>query len=101
MKYHPSIRFLIAVLAMVAAIPCAKADGSSCVSIPCLGKCISKEEAAGKAIAMLCMRQSACYKDAECTRLAGGECGWKETPELAACLADTSKNTPSPPPLQK
>ncbi len=30
----------------------------------------------------------ACYHDATCERQAGGECGWTETPELDACLAN-------------
>lgn len=30
----------------------------------------------------------ACYQQATCERQAGGECGWTETPELDACLAD-------------
>ena len=30
----------------------------------------------------------ACYQQATCERQAGGECGWTETPELEACLAD-------------
>lgn len=30
----------------------------------------------------------ACYATATCERQAGGECGWTETPELDACLAD-------------
>lgn len=34
----------------------------------------------------------ACYQDAKCERQADGSCGWTQTPELAACLAN-------PPPL--
>lgn len=30
----------------------------------------------------------ACYQQATCERQADGQCGWTETPELAACLAD-------------
>jgi hypothetical protein len=30
----------------------------------------------------------ACYETATCERQAGGECGWTETPELAACLGN-------------
>ncbi len=30
----------------------------------------------------------ACYQTATCERQAGGECGWTETPELDACLAE-------------
>lgn len=30
----------------------------------------------------------ACYQTATCERQPGGECGWTETPELDACLAD-------------
>jgi len=32
----------------------------------------------------------ACYKGAVCERLASGQCGWRETPELAVCLSDAS-----------
>lgn len=28
-----------------------------------------------------------CFRDAICTRQAGGACGWTPTPELTACLA--------------
>ena len=35
----------------------------------------------------------ACYKTATCERQADGACGWTQTPELAACLAN-------PPPAQ-
>lgn len=34
----------------------------------------------------------ACYQDAKCERQPDGSCGWTQTPELAACLAN-------PPPL--
>jgi hypothetical protein len=30
----------------------------------------------------------ACYQSATCTRQGDGECGWTQTPELEACLAD-------------
>lgn len=35
----------------------------------------------------------ACYGDATCERQADGECGWTQTPELTACIAN-------PPPMQ-
>lgn len=35
----------------------------------------------------------ACYQSAACERQADGRCGWTQTPELAACLAD-------PPPIE-
>jgi hypothetical protein len=35
----------------------------------------------------------ACYRDATCERQADGTCGWTETPELTACLAN-------PPPVE-
>ncbi|MEJ0054045.1 MAG: hypothetical protein WDN10_05005 [bacterium] len=31
----------------------------------------------------------ACYKTARCERQPGGQCGWTQTPELAACLASS------------
>ena len=30
----------------------------------------------------------ACYRSAECARQSDGACGWTQTPELAACLAN-------------
>ena len=37
--------------------------------------------------------EHACYQDAVCERQSDGTCGWTETPELAACLAN-------PPPVE-
>ena len=101
MKHISSIGFFLAILILICAIQPAGADDASCVRMPCLGKCMSKEDVAGKAFPMFCMQQSACYKDVECTRLDDGKCGWKETPELTACLADKSNNAPTPMPIQK
>ncbi len=72
----------------------AQADDSACMRINCLGKCVSRAEMEGKAIPALCMRQAQCYNDVECTVLADGKCGWKETPEMKACLADRRNGMP-------
>lgn len=34
----------------------------------------------------------ACYRDAICEELPSGECGWRETDELAQCLTETKEN---------
>ena len=89
MKHPLFIYFIVTVL--LTGIQYAEADDPSCVRIPCLGQCISKEEAAGKVTPMLCMQAYTCYNNVECTRLDDGKCGWKETPELKDCLAAKSK----------
>jgi hypothetical protein len=38
----------------------------------------------------------ACYKTAKCERQATGQCGWTETPALAACLAQPKTAEPTP-----
>lgn len=57
-----------------------------------VGGCSSElcvEESEGE-IASICIYKDeyACYKNAKCERQAGGKCGWTETQELQACLAE-------------
>jgi hypothetical protein len=57
-----------------------------------IGGCSSQlcvEESDGN-VASNCMYspQYACYKTAECKRQTTGQCGWTETPALAACMKD-------------
>jgi len=97
MLRHLYALFLIAVLALMPVVPPAMAaDDPSCMRLPCLGKCASRKDMEGKAIPMLCMRHSSCYNNVDCTILDDGKCGWKETPELAACLADKPRGMPMP-----
>jgi eight-cysteine-cluster-containing protein len=60
--------------------PCAKAGCSGIV-------CVEAERA--KSIVTTCeyRPEYACYQAAACEPQANGECGWTQTPELAACLA--------------
>lgn len=37
----------------------------------------------------------ACYRDAECARQVGGECGWNQTSELLECLGSDGGGTTS------
>ncbi len=92
MKLLSSILSLPFLLVIIAGIQPVAADDASCMRMPCLGKCISKEEARGKVFPMHCLQQHVCYEGVECTRLEDGRCGWKETPALAACIADKSAN---------
>lgn len=91
MQIHLFLRAFLAIMIIGAAPLSATAeDDPGCVRLSCLGKCISKEEAEGKAIPMLCMRQYSCYNGVDCAKLEDGKCGWKETPQLKACLAEKS-----------
>jgi hypothetical protein len=49
----------------------------------------------GEEIASICVArpEHVCYRTAACERQAHGQCGWTQTPELAACLRN-------PPPIQ-
>ena len=48
----------------------------------------------GKQVITTCEYKAeyACYQSAQCTRQADGNCGWTQSPELQACLAN-------PPPM--
>ena len=94
MNNHIPTIFLVAIFIAIAPIKQAQADDPSCMRMPCLGKCMSREEAQGKVFPAYCLQQYSCYEGVECTVLGEGKCGWKETPELAACLADKSQNAP-------
>ncbi len=89
MKIFP-LFFLIVFL--IAGNACA--DDIDCVRNNCLGTCITKEEALHKIMPMICMAQYSCYQDAECLKLENGKCGWKETPQLKACIAEKTKAAP-------
>lgn len=84
------MKFVIAVLFLVFAITMnnAIADDGKCVRNNCLGTCISIKEALGKPVPMLCKQDYVCYQDVECMQLDNGKCGWKETPQMKACLAE-------------
>lgn len=60
-----------------AAAPCIKTgcSGIICADEELMSTCEYKPE-------------YACYQDARCERQGDGACGWTETPELQACLAD-------------
>lgn len=64
---------------------------SDCITTGCSGTICA---APGKDVMTTCEMKAeyACYQTAVCARQAGGECGWTQTPELAACIAN-------PPPL--
>jgi hypothetical protein len=95
-------RFIIATLVLMTGASVAKAeDDPSCVRMPCLGKCMSKEDTEGKAFPMLCLAQSACYDHVDCTKRDDGSCGWKGTPELDACIVEKSKLPFAPMQMQR
>lgn len=71
--------------------PTAGADtGAPCIKTGCGGTLCSDQE-----MMSTCefRPEHACYRDATCERQADGTCGWTETPELTACLAN-------PPPVE-
>ena len=43
--------------------------------------------------------EHACYKGATCEWQASGECGWRQTAELTACLANPPPGPDSPAPM--
>jgi eight-cysteine-cluster-containing protein len=61
---------------------------------PTTGECIrtgcSNEVCADEQVITTCVfrPEFACYKDATCERQANGKCGWTESAELSACLAN-------------
>lgn len=61
----------------------------ACRKTGCSGQVCAEED-----IVTDCMykEEYACYKDAKCARQADGGCGWTQTAQLAACLA----NPPTP-----
>lgn len=84
---------LSTLLLLTLALP-ARTDDDACVRMPCLGKCLSREETKGRAFPMLCMQQYACYEGVECAKGDDGKCGWKETPKMQACLKDKTAFAP-------
>ncbi|HLL20629.1 MAG TPA: DUF6748 domain-containing protein, partial [Kofleriaceae bacterium] len=55
-----------------------------------VGGCSSQICSAQEGVVSTCefRPEYACYQDATCERQANGACGWTQTAELAACLAD-------------
>lgn len=83
--------FLLSFLLLNSIAVGAIADDPDCVRNNCLGTCISKQEALGKRVPMFCKPQYVCYKDVECVKLDNGKCGWKETPQMKACITEKTK----------
>lgn len=50
--------------------------------------CVSAEEAANIVTTCEYRSEYACYQEAHCGPQADGKCGWSDTPELRACLAN-------------
>lgn len=66
-------------------VPGNPTQGGECFATGCSGQVCADES-----VVTTCeyRPEYACYDTATCERQAGGECGWTETPELDACLAD-------------
>lgn len=66
--------------------------GPKCVAdlAPCVKTGCSAHVCADHDVVTTCefRPEYACYQAATCERQANGECGWTQTPELAACLAN-------------
>lgn len=58
----------------------------------------------GKQVMTTCEYKAeyACYQSAQCTRQSNGACGWTQSPELVACLANPPPmaGPPDTPPAQ-
>jgi eight-cysteine-cluster-containing protein len=63
----------------------------ACITTGCSGIVCAEP---GKEVMTTCEYKAeyGCYKTAKCERQANGSCGWTESPELTACLAN-------PPPM--
>ena len=61
---------------------------AACVSGGCSGQLCVEEGGEGGISTCEWQDAYACYKSATCERQADGACGWTETEELTACLAD-------------
>ena len=67
-----------------------KGASAGCVISGCNGEvCVEK----GTEFASVCIykEEFACYKEASCTKLPTGECGWLETESLTSCLATSQQ----------
>ena len=64
-------------------------SGSACIKTGCSGTVCAEQD-----VITTCeyKPEYACYKTATCERQADGKCGWTQTAELTACLAN-------PPPM--
>ena len=71
--------------------------GNNCAIAGCSSQ-LCVEEAIANDIMTTCefRPEYACYASAVCERNVAGECAWRETAELRACLADSSTEMPSP-----
>ena len=73
--------------------------GGDCIKSGCSGTvCVEP----GKEVVTTCeyKPEYACYKTAACARQPSGACGWAQTAELTACLANPPPmvdGTPNPP----
>lgn len=67
------------------------AAANDCIKTGCSGTVCTEP---GKDVMTTCEYKAeyGCYKEGVCERQADGSCGWTQTPELQACLAN-------PPPL--
>jgi hypothetical protein len=61
------------------------APAKQCFATGCSGEVCSDEQVFS---ACVFRPEYACYQQATCEQQADGECGWTQTPELAACLAN-------------
>ncbi len=71
---------------------CRASAPRACVRSGCSGE-LCVEEGADVASICIARPEHACYAQARCERQADGQCGWTQTPSLAACLSN-------PPPLR-
>jgi hypothetical protein len=76
-------------------------SAGACIKSGCSGiVCVEP----GKEVVTTCEYKAeyACYKTASCERQPNGACGWTETAELTACLANPPPmmdGSPNPPPM--
>jgi len=70
---------------------------AACVKTGCSGTICAEP---GKEVITTCeyRPEYACYKTAACERQASGSCGWTQTAELTACLANPPPMPPANPP---
>jgi hypothetical protein len=63
------------------------ATATDCVATGCSGS-VCAETTSDVVTTCEMKAEYACYRDATCERQAGGPCGWTQTPQLTACLAN-------------
>jgi hypothetical protein len=98
---HLALVLLVTACGSTSAPPSSPSNGDGAGSAPVSGACV-KTGCSGTICAdaesdvmTTCefKAEYACYPSATCERQAGGACGWTQTDELKACLAN-------PPPVQ-